>query len=62
MGDEYSIHILNGEIVNMVFSPSPSKGIIGFQSETAEILFRNITIKEFETAKPAEHFLKQYKR
>jgi len=62
MGDDYSIHILNGEIVNMIFSPSPSKGIIGFQSETAEILFRNITIKEFETSKPAEHFLKQYKR
>jgi hypothetical protein len=47
MGDEYAIHKLNGEVVNMLFHPSPSEGIIGFQAETAEIYYRKIEIKEF---------------
>ncbi|MDW5290768.1 DUF1080 domain-containing protein [Formosa sp. PL04] len=57
MGGEYTIHKLNGEIVNMAFNLTPEAGIIGFQSETAEIYYRNIRIKEFETAVPIEVFL-----
>ncbi|WP_159023913.1 family 16 glycoside hydrolase [Formosa sp. L2A11] len=57
MGGEYTIHKLNGEIVNMAFNLTPESGIIGFQSETAEIYYRNIRIKEFETAVPIELFL-----
>jgi len=59
MGDEYAIHKLNGEVVNMAFNLKPAAGIIGFQSETAEIFYRNIEIKEFETSVPAEQFLKE---
>jgi hypothetical protein len=61
MGDEYSIHKINGEIVNMAFNLKPSAGIIGFQSETAEIFYRNIEIKEFESSVPIEVFLKKQK-
>ncbi|MFB9052661.1 DUF1080 domain-containing protein [Formosa undariae] len=57
MGDVYTIHKLNGDIVNMAFNLNPSSGIIGFQSETAEIYYRNIKIKEFEEVIPAETFL-----
>lgn len=57
MGDEYAIHKLNGKVVNMLFKPSPSEGIIGFQAETAEIYYRNIEIKEFSDSLPPEHFL-----
>jgi len=58
MGGEYAIHILNGEVLNMAFKLKPGAGIIGFQSETAEICYRNIQIKEFEKSVPAEIFLK----
>lgn len=58
MGDQYAIHKLNGDVVNMAFNPSPDAGIIGFQSETAEIFYRNIRIKEFDDILPAEVFLK----
>ena len=58
MGDEYTIHKLNGEVVNMAFNLNPSSGIIGFQSETAEIYYRNIKIKEFDEVVPADTFLK----
>ncbi|GAA3650058.1 3-keto-disaccharide hydrolase [Flavivirga jejuensis] len=58
MGDAYAIHKLNGEIVNMAFNLSPGAGIFGFQSETAEIFYRNIKIKEFDKMVPAEEFLK----
>ena len=34
-------------------------GIIGFQSETAEIFYRNIEIKEFDKVIPSEAFLKK---
>ena len=57
MSGEYVIHKLNGDVVNMVFNPKPYKGIIGFQSETAEIFYRNIEIKEFEQSVPATNFL-----
>ncbi|QDO94284.1 DUF1080 domain-containing protein [Formosa sediminum] len=52
MGGEYTIHKLNGDIVNMAFNLTPEEGIIGFQSETAEIYYRDIEIKEFESSIP----------
>lgn len=58
MGSEYAIHKLNGEVINMAFDLKPAAGIIGFQSETAEIYYRNIKIKEFDEIIPAEEFLK----
>ena len=58
MGDQYTIHKLNGDIVNMAFNLNPSEGIIGFQSETAEIYYRNIQIKEFNKIIPIEQFIK----
>lgn len=58
MGDEYAIHKLNGEIVNMATNLSVSEGVIGFQSETAEIYYRNISIKEFTRLVPMREFLK----
>ena len=57
MSGEYVIHKLNGEVVNMVFNPAPGKGILGFQSETAEIFYRNIEIKEFTETVPVEVYL-----
>jgi len=59
MGGEYTIHKLNGAIVNMAFNLTPSAGIIGFQSETAEIYYRHIKIKEFDEVIPMEVFLKK---
>mgnify|MGYP006086980195 FL=1 len=58
MGNAYTIHKLNGEIVNMATNLSVSEGIIGFQSETAEIYYRNIKIKEFDEIIPIEKFIK----
>ncbi|WP_185154194.1 family 16 glycoside hydrolase [Fulvivirga sp. M361] len=58
MGHEYAIHKLNGEVVNMAFDLSPGEGIVGFQSETAEIYYRNIRIRELDEIIPAEEFLK----
>ena len=57
MGDQYTIHKLNGQIVNMGTDLSHSEGIIGLQSETAEIYYRNIEIKEFDEVVPMERFL-----
>ena len=59
MGGDYVIHKLNGKVVNMAFNVNPSAGIIGFQSETAEIFYRNIEIKEFDKTIPADVFLKK---
>ena len=59
MGDQYAIHKLNGEVINMAFNLTPGEGIIGFQAETAEIYYRNIEIKEFEKIIPSEKFLSQ---
>ena len=58
MGNEYSIHKLNGEIVNMATDLPFGEGVIGFQSETAEIYYRNIEIKELGESIPMEDFLK----
>ena len=57
MADQYIIHKLNGEIVNMATDLSVSEGVIGFQAETAEIFYRNIEIKEFDEVVPMETFL-----
>ncbi len=57
MGDQYAIHKINGEVVNMAFNLEPGAGIFGFQSETAEIFYRNIRIKEFDEVIPASEFL-----
>lgn len=57
MGDQYSIHKLNGDVINMAFNLTPGEGIFGFQAETAEIFYRNIEIKEFDEFIPSEKFL-----
>lgn len=59
MGNHYAIHKLNGKIVNLATGLSHGSGPIGLQSETAEIYYRNIEIKEFEEAQPIENFLKK---
>ena len=56
MGNQFAIHKLNGMIVNMGTNLAQSQGIIGFQSECAEIFYRNIRIKEFTEDIPAEKF------
>jgi hypothetical protein len=61
MGNKYAIHKLNGKLVNYATDLSVSEGIIGFQSETAEIFYRNIFIKELKEDVPAERFLKKLK-
>lgn len=58
MGNQYSIHKLNGEIVNKATDLPYSKGKVGLQSETAEVFYRNIEIKEFDEIVPMEEFLK----
>ena len=57
MGNEYAIHKLNGDVVNMAADLSVGQGIIGFQSETAEIWYRNIQIKVVEEIIPMDEFL-----
>lgn len=57
MGDKYAIHKLNGKIVNMATDLPYSEGVIGLQSETAEISYRNIEIKEFDEFVPMEKFV-----
>ncbi|WNJ18442.1 DUF1080 domain-containing protein [Pontibacter sp. G13] len=61
MDSTYSIHILNGEIVNMATELSHGSGIIGLQSETAEIFYRNIKIQEYPEFIPAKAFLEALK-
>ena len=56
--DSYAIQKLNGEIVNMATDLSVGEGIIGLQSETAEIFYRKIMIKEFDEEIPLQVFLK----
>jgi Domain of Unknown Function (DUF1080) len=58
MADQYAIHKLNGQVVNYATKLPYREGVIGLQSETAEIFFRNIRIKEFAQDLPAETFLK----
>jgi hypothetical protein len=58
MGDEYALQKLNGQIVNMATELPASAGPIAIESETGEIYWRNIRIKEFPAPLPIEHFLK----
>lgn len=57
MGNKYAIHKLNGRLVNYATDLSVGEGLIGLQSETAEIFYRNIMIKELPEYIPAETFL-----
>jgi hypothetical protein len=59
MGNQYAIHKLNGEIINIATDLSVSEGVIGLQSETAEIFYRKIEIKEFDEIIPMEKFVKK---
>jgi hypothetical protein len=59
MGDHYSIHKLNGQIVNVATGLTAKEGKLGLQSETAEIFYRNIMIKEFDKDVPIEDLLAQ---
>lgn len=58
MGDKYAIHKLNGQIVNAATELSRADGVIGFQSETAEIFYRNIEIKVLDEVVPMGEFMK----
>ncbi len=59
IGDQYVIHKLNGEVANVATNMNVGKGKIGFQSETAEIFYRNITITEVtDPSVPLSSFLK----
>ncbi|WP_406683246.1 DUF1080 domain-containing protein [Seonamhaeicola sp. MEBiC1930] len=57
MGNKYAIHKLNGEIVNMGTDLSVNEGVIGFQSETVEIFYKNIEVKEFGEVVPMKEFI-----
>ncbi|MFC5049758.1 DUF1080 domain-containing protein [Rubritalea spongiae] len=57
MGEQYTIHKLNGEVVNIAVDLNPSEGLIGLQAETSEIFYRNIRIKELDRFVPMETFL-----
>jgi len=59
MGDKYAIHKLNGDIVNVAYNLSQGEGNFGLQSETAEIYYRKIEVKEFDEIIPIEEFLEQ---
>lgn len=59
MGAKYAIYKLNGDVVNVAYNLSPGEGTLGFQSETAEIYYQNIEIKEFDEIVPIEKFLKK---
>ena len=61
MGNEYTIHKLNGQIVNVATNLSHSEGIIGLQAETAEVYYRNIKIKEFTESVPIQTFIPNWK-
>lgn len=58
MGDRYAIHKLNGKVVNVGTELTVSEGILGLQSETAELFYRNIRIKKLDADLPIETFLK----
>ena len=61
MGNEYIIHKLNGQIVNLATNLSHSEGFIGLQAETAEVYYRNIKIKEFTESVPIQAFIPNWK-
>lgn len=58
MGDHYSIPPTERRHREPRPGLSVKEGRIGLQSETAEILYRNIMIKEFTEDQPIENFLK----
>ena len=43
----------------MATNLGPSEGMIGIESQTGEIYWRNIRIKEFNQPIPMENFLKR---
>ena len=57
MDDSYAIHKLNGKIVNVLTNMSVKNGSIALQSETGEIFYRHILIKEFAKTHPIDYFL-----
>ena len=57
MGNQYAVHKLNGQVVNVAIDLPVAAGSIGLQSETAEIYYRNILIKEFAAPLPIEQFI-----
>ena len=57
MGNQWAIHKLNGKIINVATKLGASQGAIAFEAETAEIIWRNIRIKEFDKDLPLEPFL-----
>jgi len=57
MGDQYALQKLNGQIVNMAKELPSASGPIAIESETGEIFWRNIRIKEFAQPVPMENFL-----
>jgi Domain of Unknown Function (DUF1080) len=61
MGNEYTIHKLNGQIVNVATNLSHGEGMIGLQAETAEVFYRNIKIKEFTESVPIQTFIPNWK-
>lgn len=58
MGDEYALHRLNGRIVNLATKLPAAEGPIAIESETAEIFWRNIRIKEFSAPVPLETYVR----
>lgn len=59
MGEQWAIHKLNGKVVNLATDLGVSEGPIAFEAETAEILWRNVRIKEFEEAIALDVFLEK---
>ena len=57
MEDKYAVHKLNGKIVNIATHLQIKEGKIGFQSETAEIYYRDIKIKTFDHIIPLKKIL-----
>ncbi|CAA6680221.1 MULTISPECIES: DUF1080 domain-containing protein, partial [unclassified Lentimonas] len=57
MGDEYAIHAVNGEVVNVITDLETKEGKIGIQAMSAEIMYRNIEVIEFEESLPIERFV-----
>lgn len=55
--NKFGFHQLKGDIVNRGSNESHGERILGFQSETAEIYYRNIRIKEFDEIVSTKQFL-----
>ena len=59
MGNEYAIHKLNGEVVNVATNLENGEGPIALEAETGEIFWRNIKIKEWDQTIPINQFLNE---